>query len=510
MTDMKSPDSFEPTVFAIFGGAGDLTWRKLIPALFDLSQDRNLPAQFAIIAIDRMKLSDRQLRQRLYDGIKRFSRFGRPKPAVWKAFAQHIHYHQGDFKQASTYVALGSRCAALDKAWGTKSQRIFYMATPPSMFGAIPKHLGKSGLSRDRSTTRIVVEKPIGHDLASALELDAVLGANFDESQIFRIDHYLGKETVQNILAFRFANPLFEPIWNRRYVEHVTITVAETIEEKLDNIASALGKVDDHGHVAEDFRAQILGQLSEQVNYEELYRMSMADPTLVRTKEELAVALDNASRSRQVVSELFQDLDRFNLDEFRSLDDQGQAMQGLLDFCSRAAKAENIALEPSGPDLYTLQRNDRESLRFTTDRAQGLANDNLNLLGLDHPMVKRWLEQHSSLQPDDRGLVGTAVGLPSGVMTIWCVAIQSARQTQTLVVTIGLTPDGHRQIALESSERLFGSLQPSDQAGLNPETRARLLKQASGEILHRDLEHAGLLKDGAHYSATLLGWVELI
>ncbi len=103
------------------------------------------------------------------------------------------------------------------------------MATPPAMFGAIPKHLGKAGLSRDRSRARIVVEKPIGHDLASALELDTDLGANFDESQIFRIDHYLGKETVQNILAFRFANPLFEPIWNRRYVEHVTITVAETI-----------------------------------------------------------------------------------------------------------------------------------------------------------------------------------------------------------------------------------------------------------------------------------------
>ncbi len=226
---MQTPDILAPTVFAIFGGAGDLTWRKLIPALFDLAQDRSLPAQFAIIAIDRIQQSDRQLRERLYDGIKRFSRFGTPKAAVWKQFAEHIHYHQGEFKQAATYKSLSARCTALDKAWGAPAQRIFYMATPPSLFSAIPEHLGKSGLARDRSRARIVVEKPIGHDQPSALALDAVLGASFEEPQIFRIDHYLGKETVQNILAFRFANPLFEPIWNRSYVEHVTITVAETI-----------------------------------------------------------------------------------------------------------------------------------------------------------------------------------------------------------------------------------------------------------------------------------------
>lgn len=227
--DMKSNDQLEPTIFVIFGGAGDLTWRKLVPALFDLSQDRSLPTQFAILAVDRIKPGDAALRHRLRDGVNQFSRFGKPREAAWNQFAQHIHYQPGDFKKLQTYTALGKECAALEKEWGAKAHRIFYMATPPVMFGEIPKYLGKAGLARDREFARIVVEKPIGYDLESARTLNATLGASFDESQIFRIDHYLGKETVQNILAFRFANPLFEPIWNRRYIDYVTITVAETV-----------------------------------------------------------------------------------------------------------------------------------------------------------------------------------------------------------------------------------------------------------------------------------------
>jgi glucose-6-phosphate 1-dehydrogenase len=226
---MKADDPLEATVFVIFGGAGDLTWRKLVPALFDLSQDRSMPARFSIIAVDRADLSDEKLRRRLHDGVKKFSRQGMAKPAEWREFSGHIHYQQGDFKKLHTYTALGEHCARLEKGWGAKAHHVFYMATPPSMFGEIPKYLGRAGLTRDRERVRIVIEKPIGYDLRSALALNAVLAANFEESQIFRIDHYLGKETVQNILAFRFANPLFEPIWNRRYVDCVTITAVEAV-----------------------------------------------------------------------------------------------------------------------------------------------------------------------------------------------------------------------------------------------------------------------------------------
>ena len=226
---MKTTDQLEPTVLVIFGGAGDLTWRKLVPALFDLSQDRSMPAYFSVIAVDRVSMSDQMLRKRLHQGVNQFSRFGKAMDAAWNEFARHISYQQGDFKKPQTYAALGAQCARLEKEWGTKVHRIFYMATPPSMFGEIPKYLGRAGLARDRKFARIVVEKPIGYDLESALALNAILAANFEESQIFRIDHYLGKETVQNILAFRFANPLFEPIWNRRYIDYVTITVAEAV-----------------------------------------------------------------------------------------------------------------------------------------------------------------------------------------------------------------------------------------------------------------------------------------
>ena len=226
---MNPNDQLGPTVFVIFGGAGDLAWRKLIPALFDLSLDRGLPEQFAIITVDRIRIRDAALRSRLHAGVNQFSRFGKAKPAAWKQFAERIHYQPGDFKKLSTYILLGKACGKLEKAWGARAHRVFYMATPPSMFGEIPKYLGEAGLAKDRDWSRIVIEKPIGYDLASALALNATLAATFTEAQIFRIDHYLGKETVQNILAFRFANPLFEPMWNRRYIEYVTITVAETV-----------------------------------------------------------------------------------------------------------------------------------------------------------------------------------------------------------------------------------------------------------------------------------------
>jgi glucose-6-phosphate 1-dehydrogenase len=226
---MKPTDQREPNIFVIFGGSGDLTWRKLMPALFDLSQSHSIPVHFAIIAVDRVKLSEDALRKRLHAGVKQFAHSGKTAAEEWNAFSQHIHYLQGDFKDNATYTELSDQCATLEKEWGAKAQRIFYMATPPALFGDIPGFLDHAGLAADRERARIVVEKPIGHDLESAQALNRTLASSFHESQIFRIDHYLGKETVQNILAFRFANPLFEPIWNRRYVDYVAITVAEAV-----------------------------------------------------------------------------------------------------------------------------------------------------------------------------------------------------------------------------------------------------------------------------------------
>ena len=218
-----------PTIIVLFGGAGDLVWRKLMPSLFDLHREGRMPEQFAILAVDRLPFRDGDLRKRLLGGVEQFSRNKHLKKADWSAFARHVTYHQGDFQDPATYSNLEMACARMDTAWKAKAGRIFHLATPPEMVQVIPKLLAEASRHRNRARDRIVVEKPLGHDLDSAREMSRTLRQSFDEAQIFRIDHYLGKETVQNILAFRFANPLFEPIWNRRYVDYVTITVAEEV-----------------------------------------------------------------------------------------------------------------------------------------------------------------------------------------------------------------------------------------------------------------------------------------
>lgn len=222
---MKSNGKLKPTVFAIFGGSGDLTWRKLMPSLFSLYQDSSMPSEFAIIILDRLEYKIEDLRKHFREGIGNFSRNSKVSDKMWAEFSKRIYYEQGDFTKPEIYTTLKNNCEKLESDWKEKIQKIFYMATPSVMFGIIPKQLKDAGLSKDHDWTRIVVEKPIGSDLDSALELNRILTNSFRESQVFRIDHYLGKETVQNILAFRFANPLFEPIWNRRYVDYVTITV---------------------------------------------------------------------------------------------------------------------------------------------------------------------------------------------------------------------------------------------------------------------------------------------
>jgi glucose-6-phosphate 1-dehydrogenase len=219
----------QSTVFVILGIAGDLAWRKLIPALYDLFLDQWLPEKFLVIGLGHKALDDQAFIDHLRQGVIQFSRRREIDGPRWKDFASHLTLQTVDFSAPPIYTQLARQLSAQDKAWDTKAVRIFYLAVPPQAMGTIVEQLGKARLFLDRERTRIVIEKPFGHDLASAKSLNTMLSRVLDESQIYRIDHYLGKETVQNILALRFANALFEPIWNRRYIDHVQITVAEQI-----------------------------------------------------------------------------------------------------------------------------------------------------------------------------------------------------------------------------------------------------------------------------------------
>ncbi|HEY3417932.1 MAG TPA: glucose-6-phosphate dehydrogenase [Armatimonadota bacterium] len=219
-----------PVILAIFGAAGDLTWRKLVPALFNLYLSGLLPEDFAVIGIDIKEMSLDELREHLRQGVDQFSRRGKAQDSDWTAFSTRIaDYVVGDFSKPDIFLTVRGKIEELERGWENPAVHIFYQATPPSTVQDIVEQLQHAGLARDGQRARMVLEKPFGWDLASARMLNQMLLKVFEETQIYRIDHYLGKETVQNIMAFRFANAMFEPIWDRRYIDHVQITVAETI-----------------------------------------------------------------------------------------------------------------------------------------------------------------------------------------------------------------------------------------------------------------------------------------
>jgi len=225
------PKPLPAQAVVIFGASGDLTRRKLLPAFYHLFIEGMLPKGFAITGYARDDWDDATFREHAHEAVKTFGKWDNqqhaPKGQVWEDFAKHLSYLSGNFDDQGAFEKLRDHLEKVDTTHGTEGNRYFHTATPSSVFPAVCKLLGEAGLNKG---AKIVFEKPFGHDLASARELNRVIHEVFDESQVFRIDHYLGKETVQNILAFRFSNGMFEPIWNRRYIEHVQITVAEDID----------------------------------------------------------------------------------------------------------------------------------------------------------------------------------------------------------------------------------------------------------------------------------------
>jgi glucose-6-phosphate 1-dehydrogenase len=219
-----------PCALIIFGATGDLTKRKLLPALYNLAAGGLLPEGFAVVGVGRTDMSDDDFRRAMAEDLRRFATDGVDGERL-DGLLGRLHYLAGSSDDGETYRRLGELLARLDRERGTHGCALFYLAIPPSLFGQVVQRLGAAGLAREEEGRwrRVIIEKPFGHDLDSAHALNREIREVLREKQIFRIDHYLGKETVQNIMAFRFANGIFEPIWNRRYIDHVQITVAETV-----------------------------------------------------------------------------------------------------------------------------------------------------------------------------------------------------------------------------------------------------------------------------------------
>ena len=215
-----------PTTLVIFGASGDLTKRKLLPAIYNLARNQRLPARFAVIGIGRSQFSDDSFRQQFAESLKTFAGVD-AADEVAASLSRRIFYVSGDLDHPELYDRVKARLGELNGADGV----LYYLAIPPTAYGEVIKRLGESGLAKadEPAWRRIIIEKPFGTDLRSARDLNAQLHHHFNEDQVFRIDHYLGKETVQNLMVFRFGNGMFEPIWNRRYIDHVQITAAETV-----------------------------------------------------------------------------------------------------------------------------------------------------------------------------------------------------------------------------------------------------------------------------------------
>jgi glucose-6-phosphate 1-dehydrogenase len=240
---MRLEPTAPPCAVLIFGATGDLTKRKLIPALYRLAQQGLVSGAFAILGAARKEMSDDEFRLLMQKAVEEFASDESLDESTWQSFAKRIFYLAGDFSDAALYQKLRTKLEEVDNEYHTQGNRIFYLATAPDYFEVIARQLGDAKMARpkdkakdeakdqaqSKAWTRIIIEKPFGHDLESARSLNQELATVFDEKQVYRIDHYLGKETVQNLLVFRFANSIFEPLWNRQYIDHIQITNAEAL-----------------------------------------------------------------------------------------------------------------------------------------------------------------------------------------------------------------------------------------------------------------------------------------
>jgi len=300
-------ESLEPCIIVIVGASGDLAGRKLLPALFSLYLQGGLPTPFTILGCSRTKMSDEDWRQRAKKAVVGSAGFN---GARWDAFRANLFYCELEYDEPSSFDHLARVVLDLDHSRGTGGNRIFYLAIPPTLYETTAQRLGKAGLSAEKKEglgwSRIVVEKPFGRDLRTAIALDNILHEHFHERQIFRIDHYLAKETVQNILMFRFANALFEPVWNRTYIDSVTITAAETL-----GVEHRAGYYEQAGVLRDMFQNHMM----------QLFALTAMEPP----------SIFEAERVRDEKAKLYRALRPFPVDRLEDFLVLGQYDRGTLD-----------------------------------------------------------------------------------------------------------------------------------------------------------------------------------